>query len=346
MSSRVPPRAGGGPDERAPSDDPARGKPQPDGPTEPVRILYIGGCGRSGSTLLDRILGQIEGLWSVGEIVHIWRRGLGSNQLCGCGQPFRECPFWSAVGDIAYGGWDSVEAGRLVELQHAVDRNRYIPFMIVPWLAPAYRRRMRTYQELLSRLYRGIAEASGGNIVVDSAKHASYAFLLRGVPGIDLRVIHLVRDARGVAHSWTKEIRKPEVTSEIEYMPRYHPARMALRWVSYNLLFHVLRRTHVPSLFVRYESVVRRPREEIERILRFGVGHHTHTTLDFIQDDRVFLASTHTVAGNPMRFQQGPLALRVDDRWRQDMDRTLRRTVGALTWPLMRHYGYRMRGPA
>ena len=35
----------------------------------PVRVLYIGGLGRSGSTLLDRMLGQLDGVWSVGELV-------------------------------------------------------------------------------------------------------------------------------------------------------------------------------------------------------------------------------------------------------------------------------------
>ena len=57
----------------------------------PVRVLFIGGLGRSGSTLLDRMLGQLDGVWSVGELVHIWQRGLQENNLCGCGRRFRDC---------------------------------------------------------------------------------------------------------------------------------------------------------------------------------------------------------------------------------------------------------------
>ncbi|WP_420910932.1 sulfotransferase [Thermus thermophilus] len=38
---------------------------------EKVKVVFIGGYGRSGSTLLDRMLGQVEGFVSVGELRHI-----------------------------------------------------------------------------------------------------------------------------------------------------------------------------------------------------------------------------------------------------------------------------------
>ena len=44
-------------------------------PAGPVRVLFIGGLGRSGSTLLDRMLGRLDDVWSVGELVHLWERG-------------------------------------------------------------------------------------------------------------------------------------------------------------------------------------------------------------------------------------------------------------------------------
>ncbi len=310
-----------------------------------VRVLYVGGCGRSGSTLLDRILGQVPGMWSVGEIVHIWRRGLVGNQLCGCGEPFHDCPFWSKVGELAFGGWDRLDADEVLRLQRTVDRNRYIPFMLLPWLWPAYRRRMRRYADRLAALYQAIDEVGGGRLIVDSTKHASYAFLLRRVPGVELDVVHLVRDSRGVAYSWTKEVRKPEIVDGTEYMPRYHPVRMAFRWVAYNSLFHLLRWTGIRSTFLRYESLVHAPRGNVERIMRFARHDGGAEALDFIGDGEVTLEPTHTVAGNPMRFTQGPLTLRIDREWRERMDPGQRRIVGALTWPLMRFYGYRLRAP-
>ena len=39
------------------------------GPTQPVRVLFIAGLGRSGSTLIDRALGSARGCASLGEVV-------------------------------------------------------------------------------------------------------------------------------------------------------------------------------------------------------------------------------------------------------------------------------------
>lgn len=328
-----------------PATDPLhRHDPSGDPSEAPVRVLYIGGSGRSGSTLLDRVLGQIPELCSVGEIVHIWRRGLLGNQLCGCGLAFHDCPFWKRVGMEAFGGWDTIDPEEMLRLQHRVDRNRYIPLMIASWVSPSYRRALDRYAAYLADLYRGIQKASGARVIVDSAKHASYAFLLRHVATVDLHVVHLARDSRGVAYSWTKQVEKPEVVGQIEYMPRYHPARMGFRWVAYNALFHLLRWIGTPSLFLRYESLVRHPRSEVERVLRFAGIEANGERLEYIEDGYVDLEPTHTVAGNPMRFKQGRIALRLDEEWREQMNVRQQRVVGALTWPLMRRYGYRLRG--
>ena len=53
-----------------------------------IKILNITGWGRSGSTILGSILGEIEGFFYAGEIRNIWNRVLLENRLCGCGVPF------------------------------------------------------------------------------------------------------------------------------------------------------------------------------------------------------------------------------------------------------------------
>ena len=37
-------------------------------------VLYIAGSGRSGSTVLGRILGRVEGFGAVGELRYVWER--------------------------------------------------------------------------------------------------------------------------------------------------------------------------------------------------------------------------------------------------------------------------------
>jgi hypothetical protein len=52
------------------------------------------------------------------------------------------------------------------------------------------------------------------------------------------------------------------------------------------------------------------------------------------------LGVNHTVLGNPMRFDQGEVVIRRDDRWRTQMVPADRRIVTRRTWPLLLRYGY------
>ena len=48
----------------------------------------------------------------------------------------------------------------------------------------------------------------------------------------------------------------------------------------------------------------------------------------------------HTVAGNPARHRHGLVPMRLDDEWRTAMPTRDRRLVTAMTYPLLRRYGY------
>lgn len=313
---------------------------EPEPVTRPVPVLYIAGKGRSGSTLIGRVLGNLPGTVSVGEIVFVWSRGLLQNELCGCGLPFLSCPFWQQVGERGFGGWGAVDAAEAVRLQRAVDRNRYIPFMLQPRLSPSYAQRMERYAELLGRLYRGVRAAAGGALVVDASKHPSYAFLLRQVPDIDLRVVHLIRQSHGVCYSWTRQVQKPEVTGDVVYMHRYTPARTAIEWTTFNAALDLLPKLGVPTQRLNYEDFIRSPRASVRRLLALAEHEVPPEGLDFIGTDSVQLPDSHTLSGNPMRFRTGPLRLRIDDEWRTSMSRSTQSLVTACTLPGLVRYGY------
>ncbi len=306
----------------------------------PVRVLFIGGLGRSGSTLLDRMLGQLDGVWSVGELVHVWQRGLKENNLCGCGRRFRDCHFWRRVGEEAFGGWEAVDVDEVLALKQAVDRNRCVPLMCLPALWPPYRAKLRRYLDLLDRLYRAVRQVAGAPLLVDASKHASHAFLLRGMPGLDLRLVHLVRDSRGVAFSWGKLMRRLEVVDAEALMATTTPLRMSARYLAYNSLFHLLRGLGVPTLLLRYESLVRRPAAELHRVLGHAGRPAADGELGFVGDGWVELGGSHALAGNPMRFERGRVPLRLDEEWRGKMRRRHRLLTAGSTWPLLLRYGY------
>ena len=306
----------------------------------PVRVLYIGGLGRSGSTLLDRMLGRLDDVWSVGELVHLWERGLKENNRCGCGRCFADCPFWRRVGEVAFGGWDTLDVDEVLALKRSVDRNRFVPFMLLPTVAPGYRARLERYLDLLERLYLAVREVSGRPLVVDASKHASAAFLVRRMRGVDLRLVHLVRDSRGVAFSWTKRMRRAEVVEGEALMATDTPLRMSARYLGYNLLFHLLGVIGVRSMLLRYESLVRDPAAELARVLAFAGRPPVPGELGFVGDGWVELGPSHALAGNPMRFRSGRVPLRVDEEWRGQLRRRHRLITAVSTWPLLLRYGY------
>src|SRR3712207_4624499 len=119
-------------------------EPSPEARTSPT-VLYLGGLGRSGTTVLERVLGELPGACSVGELVHLWQRGVLDDETCGCGEPFSRCPFWSEVGRRAFGGWDPALAARMEELRPRVDRTRFIPKLIAPRLLGRHRADLREY---------------------------------------------------------------------------------------------------------------------------------------------------------------------------------------------------------
>lgn len=304
-------------------------------------VLYLGGFGRSGSTLLERSVGELGDACAVGELVHLWERGLGANELCGCGQPFRECPFWTEVGQLAFGGWDALDAEHVASLKHAVDRNRHFGRLMVGSRFGTFGRRLREYAALYDAIYRAAAQVSGARVIIDSSKHASLALCLRKASRSRIRIAHVVRDSPAVVYSWTKVVARPEAAGDT--MARYTPGRAALWWDSYNLMFSLIGLTRIPLRRVRYEDFVRDPLGTV-RGLAVWAGS-TSDPADFINGDVIRLSAGHTVAGNPMRFRNGEIAIRRDQEWASAMPSGLQRRVRLWTLPFRWRYGY-LRGGA
>ncbi|MDP9240687.1 MAG: sulfotransferase [Actinomycetota bacterium] len=306
-----------------------------------VRVLFVGGLGRSGSTLLDRMLGEMPGVCAIGEVVHLWERGLGNGERCGCGLPFPQCEFWLRVGKEAFEGWSNVDLGRVTALRRRVDRTRYIPRMALPHLPAGVRADLAEYADYYARVYRAVRSVSGCDLVVESSKHASLAFALRWSADIDLRVLQLVRDSPGVAYSWAKQVRRPDVVDDgEEWMARFSPVKVSLQWDAQNAAFDLLAATGVPVRRERYEDLIADPTAALGRIRGFARLPYDPTATDFVTGDTVHLTTGHTVSGNPMRFTSGPVQVRADDAWQCDLPAGRRRLVSTLTLPLRLRYGY------
>jgi len=300
-----------------------------------ARVLYLGGLGRSGTTLVERLLGELPGVVALGEVVHLWQRDIRDDERCGCGARFSACTFWKRVGERAFGGWAAVDVERIHALRDAVERTRHIPRL----MTTAGSTDVREYAGFYAKVYAAAADVAGARVVVDSSKHSALAHVLRFAGDVDLRVVHVVRDARGVAYSWTKTVARPE-TDGAEDMTRYSPARSAMLWNAHNAAFGLLARRGVPVRRIQYEEFLADPRAALIRLADFAELAPTPADLAFLRPEYADLKVGHSAAGNPMRFTVGRLPLRRDDDWVRSLPRAQRRLVGAVCAPMLRAYGY------
>jgi hypothetical protein len=304
-----------------------------------VKVLYIGGCSRSGSTLLGRVLGEGPGAVCTGETRYLWSRGLINNVECGCGAPFRSCPFWGAVGDEAFGGWDRVDAERLTEVDRVTNLPRALPFYRLLSLRPGLRDAIGDYSGRLAALYAAISRVSGAKVIVEMSRDPTFACLLMRIPGSDMRIVHLVRDSRAVAYSWTRRRRLPSPIGAQQFMPQYSLTETARSWMTRNAALHALSAGRSPYLRLTYESFVAAPGAALNRLSVFA-DEALVPSGPQLTGSEVKLGGHHIFSGNPMRSSVGWIPLGLDDEWQTQLSRAQFAKVTAITWPLLRLYGY------
>ena len=315
------------------------------------KVLSVVGPGRSGTTILGNILGEVPGFFSAGEVRFLWQRGLIERRACGCGVPPPDCSMWSAVfRQMAAKGVAVTEGGGAAQGSVTLDARE-----IVGWQSEIslLRRRARVltqfagrtgwgafdrYTDLMGRLYESVAEVTGARVLVDTSKRAQDAVVTARVPGIDHYVLHIVRDPRAVAYSW-RRIKQPPGGRD-PAMGRKRPLNSVLRWVENCLSAEALRARTEPSrwLFMRYEDFAAEPRAAVERIVAF-VGENPGL-VPFEDNRSLRLTVNHTVSGNSNRFVKGPVTIRADNEWQDRLSTPARLVTTAFSLPFLPRYGY------
>lgn len=301
-----------------------------------IKVLYIAGWDRSGSTILDQVLGQLAGFFSVGEVVDLWDRG--AKALCGCGCVLEDCPTWRRIFFEAFGvGPEGFNFQGSATLRRQCVRARHMALLSSSLFRSYSNMPLAPYLDLQGKLYKAVCNVSGAAVIVDSSKHPAYAYALGLCNFIELYIVHLVRDPRGCAYSW--EVRKEHPDPAIKRLPSLSPVKSALHWNFANtatrLVFH---RTDKRYLMVRYEDFVARPRDVVACTLDFVREHVSE--LPFLSQNSVRLKPLHGVSGNPARFHTGTVELKLDDKWKTAMGKKHKLAVTLLTAPTLNTYGY------
>ncbi len=306
-----------------------------------VKVVFILGFPRSGSTLLGNILGQLDGWFFTGELRELWHRRQIERARCGCGLGTKVCPLWCSVtADTSAGGPGPVPSDAdIVALQRRALRWGGTRYALARRQPPAGRDpSCDAYLETLSQTYRSIARVAPARVVVDSSKWPADAAMAEFASGVQPWFVHLVRDPRGVVHS---RQRARERRRKSHAHPR--PVLSALRplWLAYDAAgWSALNLTarHAPWrpppprwIELTYEDLVRRPEQALERLLeRLGEGGRD---LPFVAPNTVHLAANHAVAGNRNRLESGDVRVTPDESWRDGLRPWEQRLVRALSLP-------------
>ena len=305
-------------------------------PDQPTDVLAIAGYGRSGSTILDRVLGHHQDVLAVGELVNVHHELWQSNHYCGCGLRGRACPFWEDVLRCWLDGRDEGAVDRFVAL-----RKRWVGRTGLARAGKSDRAEQQEFLDETARLYRAVAGRSDAKLIVDSSKIPGWVEALQRNPGIDLKVVHLTRDGRAVVES----LKRPLALDVAAGVQRDIGARSAshtsLSWVVGNVgAERVIRRNGLPSVRIAYESLLSDPMATLAAIGRLAnVDLGDEATM--VMNSQPF-PRTHAVAGGRVRMSDEVV---VDRRVRPArISRIDALTFWIVAGVMALRYGYRPEG--
>lgn len=289
----------------------------------PTQMIFILGCGRSGSTLLERVMHDAFDVTALGEVTYVWEKGLLKNESCGCGLPFRDCPFWNEVIRDAFGRVTEEEARRF-DLVFQSARGRLTD------LASISGRSGRTdavFIEVATALYGSAARLGGNRPILDSSKSPAFAAAVRGLNLGALGALHVFRDACGNVQSLRTPKSRPQSSTAGD--TQLHPSRSVLhaigRWSVLNWeARQMANRIGGACATISYESFCENLDQHVKAI---------QSAFDLSPRRGNSAEAWHSVSGNPMRFDRGGTRVHLDDRWKATMrpsDRIFTRMLTAL----------------
>ncbi|MGF1603315.1 MAG: sulfotransferase [Thermosynechococcaceae cyanobacterium] len=299
-----------------------------------IKVLYIAGFERSGSTLVNRVLGQIDGFVAWGELRDIWEHGKIENRTCTCGSSFSKCDEWSAIYDKQFEQDVGLTANEMLSLKRKT-RAAVLLKSLDPLSVSTFSKVPKRYLEGLENLYRSIQKKTHSKVIVDSTKAAWYGYILSTLENIDLYTVHIVRDPRGVCYSLQR--RKSQGEPECQW---YNPLHASLSWNLKNIgVERLLNRNPTRYLRMRYEDFVQAPEDSVRAIL--SLINEQESKLPFIQPSTVKMGVDHIISGSPSsRSETGSVQLKTDNKWQQKISAIDKFVSGYATLPLLIKYGY------
>lgn len=301
--------------------------------TQPIKLIYVAGYGRSGTTLLDIAIGQQGGVFAAGEVTALPRHVWHNDEFCACREPVSDCEFWGPVVRRWQEGRDDnavpVFGNLLARTEYLFSPARFLSRFRTS-------NKFRSFEEQTGALFAQIAQESGADIIVDSSKLPGRAASMMAIPGLEIYLVHVVRDGRGVAWSMMKPYSvqvEAGIQKELKAKPLWFTAA---RWLMVNLATEILR-LRLPrdrSIRVRYEDFVADPEATVKQIMALAGQEYVRPS-----HGGEVMKPQHQVAGSRHRMQD-EIRIKKDVGWKVKMPRAKQAMFSILAAPLLWRYGY------
>lgn len=291
-----------------------------------IPLIYILGIDRSGSTLLDLLLGAHPQIWTLGEVDRLPKLLYEHIQPCGCGQPLEKCAFWSDILPSVPLGERETSIGYFAvnPLRSREFRWNLLVDLLRGHPTDAEEQAYCDYVRNNVKLFKVIQAALNAKVskdilwMVDASKNPNRLYWLKQSQQFDIRVIRLVRDVRGFVNSVTR----PDYDRRMILLS-------ARRWLFNNFIYVLLckRLFTADQVFpVRYRTLANQPAATLESIgnwlgLAFPAGTHEH----FREYEN------HGISGNQTRWMKSGIYL--DEKWKEELPWLDSLLVNTLTWP-------------
>lgn len=318
-----------------------------------MKIIYIAGSGRSGSTLLSVLLSQGSDVINVGQSRSFFRV-FQQNVPCSCGETLQSCTVWSKVaakfsagepatttlmkvkkrmnllvGDMAEPASVLMQTKKLMNQFFSASRN------LTDWGDERQHKELaaghRQFINELGRFLRMVTEVTDAEILVDSSKSPELALALSLVDGVDIWVLNLVRDPRAVATSWEKKSgRSMAMKQTTEWAYRQ---KVLEQWSQI-----LAERSKV----VKYEDFTAAPQDTVNDILRWA-GAEREIVFTSQNHAEVNWARQHLYPPANETFlaeKRSNIDVVESTSWNDAKHAKLHATVESMLAPSMTNYGY------
>lgn len=301
-------------------------------------IIYIAGYGRSGSTILDILLGNSTAIVGLGEAARFFPMLAGDIEShCICGKTLGCCPFWRGVlGNYEQHGLR--DWSKAASVQRQVEGVRGLIALLRGDFLPGGSREVvgHLYRQYVQTLFTSASKVAGSPMVVDSSKTTwntiGRPLALNRLCRFNVRIVHMIRDGRAVMWAGCKGTNRA-LTYGPQPVSFWRGYKTTASWALVNLLTLVMRLLFRSNQFVSvtYESLTTKPLLRLSRLSCFLKVDLDEVKEKVESDDR--LQVFHHLGGN-RAARQSRIHLRVDDEWRVKLPYLCRCVYWLMFWPV------------